>query len=164
MDWTWRVHDLFWFISIRNYNGFVVDMDSLDQANLRFSKELQWFRGGHGFFSSRESSFLQGMIMFSWWTWILWDRQIGVKSASSPPRPKSAPRGSKSTTFAGGFCSALQSSKKWYESSRGSFRFINSISDIYLWLQAEVWEAFAIGGWCVVSCTSIQISKLTVQP
>ena len=57
MDWTWRVHDLFWFILIRNYNGFVVDMDSLDQADLHFSKELQWFRGGHGFISSSESSF-----------------------------------------------------------------------------------------------------------
>ena len=43
MESTWRVHDLFWFILIRNYNGFVVDMDSLDQANLHFSKELQWF-------------------------------------------------------------------------------------------------------------------------
>ena len=41
MDWTWRVHDLFWFIPTENYNGFVVDMDSLDQANLHFSKELQ---------------------------------------------------------------------------------------------------------------------------
>ena len=48
MDWTWSVHDLFWFILIRNYNGFVVDMDSLDQANLHFSKELHWFRGRHG--------------------------------------------------------------------------------------------------------------------
>ena len=44
------VHDLFWFILTRNYNGFVVDMDSLDQADLHFSKELQWFCGGHGFF------------------------------------------------------------------------------------------------------------------
>ena len=45
------------FILTRNYNGFVVDMDSLDQADLHFSKELQWFRGGHGFISSSESSF-----------------------------------------------------------------------------------------------------------
>ena len=57
MDWTWRVHDVFWFILTRNYNGFVQDMDSLDQADLHFSKELQWFRGGHGFISSSESSF-----------------------------------------------------------------------------------------------------------
>ena len=57
MDWTWSVHDLFWLILMRNYNGFVVDMDSLDQADLHFSKELQWFRGGHGFISSSESSF-----------------------------------------------------------------------------------------------------------
>ena len=31
--------------------------------NFHFSKELQWFRGGHGLFSSSESSFLQGITM-----------------------------------------------------------------------------------------------------
>ena len=36
------------FILTRNYNGFVVDMDSLGQVNLHFSQELQWFCGGHG--------------------------------------------------------------------------------------------------------------------
>ena len=46
---TWRVHGVLRFILARNYNGFVVDMDSLGQANPRFSKELQCFRGGHGF-------------------------------------------------------------------------------------------------------------------
>ena len=45
------------FILARNYNGFVVDMDSLVPVNLHFSKELQWFRGGHGLFSSSECSF-----------------------------------------------------------------------------------------------------------
>ena len=78
------------------------------------------------------------------------------KSALSPPRAKSAPRRSKSTTFA-----------------KGIFQFfnlqqiaMNPIGDpsvlpiqypIYLWLQAAAWEAFRIGGWCVVSCMSIQI-------
>ena len=52
-------------------------MDSLVQMNLHFSKGLHWFRGGH---FVRET----------------------VNSASSPPRAKSAPRGSKSTTFAKG--------------------------------------------------------------
>ena len=46
---TWRVHGVLRFILARNYNGFVVDMDSLGQANLYFSKELQCFRSGHGF-------------------------------------------------------------------------------------------------------------------
>ena len=50
---TWRVQAVLRFILTRNYNGFVVDMDSLAQVNLHFSTELQWFRGGHGFFSSR---------------------------------------------------------------------------------------------------------------
>ena len=82
MDWTWRVHDLFWFILTRNYNGFVVDMDSLDQADLHFSKELQWFRGGHGFISSSESSFRQGITIV--WEWIL----IGHVSSRFDPRYK----------------------------------------------------------------------------
>ena len=69
MDWTWSVHDLFWFI-LGNHNGFVVDMDSFDQANLHFSKESQWFRGGHGFISSSESSFQQGITMVWEWIWI----------------------------------------------------------------------------------------------
>ena len=46
---TWRVQAVLRFILARNYNGFVVDMDSLVQDNLHFSKELQCFRGGHGF-------------------------------------------------------------------------------------------------------------------
>ena len=70
MDRTWRVHDVFWFILTRNYNGFVQDMDSLDQADIHLSKGLQWFRGGHGFISSSESSFWQGITMVSLWTWI----------------------------------------------------------------------------------------------
>ena len=45
------------FILTGNYNGCVVDMDSLDQVNLHFDEELQWFRGGRGFISSSESSF-----------------------------------------------------------------------------------------------------------
>ena len=53
-------------------------MDSLVQDHFHFSRELQCFRGGHGFC------------------------ETGVKSASSAPRPKSAHRGSKSTIFAGG--------------------------------------------------------------
>ena len=49
LESTWRVHGVLRFIFAKNYNGFVVDMDSLGQANLHFSRELQGFRGGHGF-------------------------------------------------------------------------------------------------------------------
>ena len=111
------------FIWARTYNGFLVDMDSLVQVNLHFSKELQCFRGGHGFFISSSYSFacVYPARCIHYASWIFaesapfsytyakcevtrrpWDRQIGVKSASSPPRAKSAPRGSKSTTFAKG--------------------------------------------------------------
>ena len=46
---TWRVHGVLRFILVSDYNGFGVDMDSLGQADLHFSWELQCFRGGHGF-------------------------------------------------------------------------------------------------------------------
>ena len=59
MESTWRVHDLFWFILIRNYNGFVVDMDSLDQADLHFSKELRNF---NVFSSGRRLSYTSGYV------------------------------------------------------------------------------------------------------
>ena len=42
------------FILAKNYHVFLVDMDYFVQVNLHFSKELQWFCGGHGFFSSSE--------------------------------------------------------------------------------------------------------------
>ena len=58
------------FVLARNYKVFIVDMDSLVQVNLHFNKELQWFRSGHGFFSSSESSFQHGIAMVSFWTWI----------------------------------------------------------------------------------------------
>ena len=57
-------------------------MDSLDQADLHFSKELQWFRGGHGFISSSESSFYQGITM-------VWERtSIGHGFSRFDPRYK----------------------------------------------------------------------------
>ena len=111
------------FISARNYNGFLVDMDSLVQVNLHFSQELQCFWRVHGFFISTSYSFacVYPARCIHYASWIFaksapfsytyakcevtrrpWDRQIGVKSAWSLPRPKSASRGSKSNTFANG--------------------------------------------------------------
>ena len=169
-------------------------MDSLDQADLHFSKELQWFRGGRAFFIRPSYSFacVYPARCIHYASWIFaksapisytyakcevtrrpWDRQIGVKSASSPPRPKSAPRGSKSTTFAKAIFQ-LFNLQKIAMNPIGDPSVLLTQSPIYLWLQAEVWEAFAIGGWCVVSsipyfvplCLNrkFQISKFTVQP
>ena len=111
---------------IRNYNGFAVDMDYFVQVNLHFSQEIQCVWRVHGFFISTSYSFAcvypARCIHYAFWIFAEsapfsymyakcevtrrpWDRQIGVKSASSPPRPKSAPRGSKSTTFAKGIFS-----------------------------------------------------------
>ena len=54
---TWRVQAVLGFILIRNYHGCVVDMDSLVQVNLHFSKGLQWFRGGLVFFPTNSFSY-----------------------------------------------------------------------------------------------------------
>ena len=91
-----------------------------------------------------------------------WVRQIGAKSASSPPRPKSAPRGSKSTTFARGIIQSFHL-PNFLHNPIGDPSVLPIQYPIYLWLQAAAWEAFGIGGWRFVSCTSKQISKFTVQ-
>ena len=62
---------------------------------------------------------------------VLWVRNR-AKPASGAPRPKSAPRGSKSSTFAQGKNSSLQPSKNGYESNRGTLRFTISISNILM--------------------------------
>ena len=53
---AWRVQAVLRFILTRNYYVFLVDMDFLVQVNLHFRKELQCFRGGHGFFISSSYS------------------------------------------------------------------------------------------------------------
>ena len=53
---TWRVHAVLRFILSWNYNGFLVDMDSLVQVDLHFCKEVQWFRSGHGLDMASEGS------------------------------------------------------------------------------------------------------------
>ena len=40
LESAWRVQAVLRLILTRNYNGFLVDMDSLVQVNLHFSKEL----------------------------------------------------------------------------------------------------------------------------
>ena len=65
--------------------------------------------------------------------------------------------------FCQGNISAIQS----FEILSGSSRGISVLPlprPIYRWDQAEVWEEFGIGGWCVVSCTSRQILKFMVPP
>ena len=52
--------------------------------------------------------------------------------------------------------------KKCYESNTGTFRLTHSISDIPMTPSCSL-RSFGIGGWCVVSCMSVQISKFTVQ-
>ena len=48
LDNTWRIQAVLRFILTRNYDGFLVDMYYLVQVTFHFSKELHWFRGGHG--------------------------------------------------------------------------------------------------------------------
>ena len=129
------------FMLIGNYNGFVVDMDSLGQANLHFSEELQCFRGGHGFCET-------------------------VRSESNRPRvlreQKMLPEGRNGPLLLWDFFQLFNLWKN-VTNPMGDPSVLPIQSPIYLYHQAEVWEDVAIGGWCVVSCTSIQISKFTVQ-
>ena len=52
--------------------------------------------------------------------------------------------------------------KKFYESKTGTFCLIHSISDIPMTPSCSL-RSFGIGGWCHVSCISIQILKFKVQ-
>ena len=94
----------------------------------------------------------------------VWDPSVlSTKSASGASGHKSAPRGSKSTTFGNGFfqpCSPL----KLFPNPVGESLVPPIQRPIYHWDQAEVREEFGIGGWCVVSCTSIQVSKIRLRP
>ena len=153
--WTSYRYDKWTFILARNYNGFVVDMDSLVQLDLHFSKGFQWFwcvpSMLHGCNPNMKPS------------------QIGIRCS----RPENAPRGSKSTTFAKGIVQ-LFNLQKIGMNPVGDPSVLPIQSPLYLWLQAAAWEAFAIGGWCVVSChvdtvfeiygSTIGVSKFTVQP
>ena len=75
---------------------------------------------------------------------------------------KSAPRGTKSSIFAKGYFQPF-SLLKFFLNPAGESSVLPIQHPTYWWDQAEVWEEFGIGGWWVVSCTSIQISKFTVQ-
>ena len=76
-----------------------------------------------------------------------------AKAASGAPRPKSAPRGSNSTTFAQG---------KFQVSSRQKM-VANPIGEPSVSpLQYSIYEKL-LGGWCVLSCKSIQFPKFRVQ-
>ena len=45
------------FVLVRNYKVFFKGIVQATLVEVHFNQELQWFRGGHRFFSSIESSF-----------------------------------------------------------------------------------------------------------
>ena len=53
----YMLHGVLEFILARNYNGFGEYMESTGCLWVHFNKELHSFFGGHGLFSSSESSF-----------------------------------------------------------------------------------------------------------
>ena len=83
-----------------------------------------------------------------------------IKTDSGAPRPKSAPRGSNSTTFAQGKFQ-VSSRQKMVANPIGNPPFHHfNIGYIYgSKLQLEK----LLGDWCVVSCKSIQFPKFGVQ-
>ena len=64
--------------------------------------------------------------------------------------------------FCQGYFSVIQPSKS-FPNPVGELSVLPIQCPIYRWHQAESWEVFGIGGWCVLSCSSIQISIFTVQ-
>ena len=149
--WTWIHKFKRIFILARNYNGFVVDMDSLVQVNLHFSEELQQFGSGHGLDMASQGSIRVIKIRF------LWIHDSFKLADSLPKRSQIGIRCSGTEKYSqrfeiGHFCpgtfSALQSSKidtnPIGEPSVLPFQY-----PIYLWLQASAWQVIGIGGWCV---------------
>ena len=163
-------------------------MDSLVQVNLHFSQELYWFWRVHGFLISSSYSFAcvypVRCIHYAFWIFAEsvrvsytyakcevtrrpWDRQIGVTSASSPPRPKSAPRCSKSTTFAKDFFQLFNLQKIGMNPIGDPSVLPFSISDIPM---TPSWSlrSFVVSSipYFVPPCLNrtFQISKFTVQP
>ena len=172
--WTWIILLKWIFILARNYNGFVVDMDSLVQLHIRLRACIQ--RGVFIMLLEYSQNRLHSRTrMQNVRSHVVREtvRSESNRPRSSPPRSKSAPRGSKSTTFAKGIFQ-LFNLQKIGMNPIGDPSVLPIQFPIYLWLQAEVWEAFAIEGWCVVSsipyfiplCLNrkFKISKFTVQP
>ena len=58
------------FVLARNSTVFVEATIRATLVEVHFSEELQWFRGGHGFISSSESSFHLGIVTVWERTWI----------------------------------------------------------------------------------------------
>ena len=148
---------------------------SLDHVNLHFSKELQWFS------SPQDAECLSPFIKIRvWWIMVEITKEFqcffvrppfklyfrlrpatkSIKPASGAPRPKSAPRGSKSTTFAQGKFQ-VSNLEKMATNPIGipPFHHFNIRYTYGSKLQLEK----LLGGWCVVSCKSIQFPKFKVQ-
>ena len=84
-----------------------------------------------------------------------------IKTASGAPRPKSAPRGSKSITFAQGKFQVSRTLKKWLRIQQGNPPFYH-FNIRYTYGSKLQLEKF-LGGCCVVSCKSIQFPNFKVQ-
>ena len=157
--------NMFLLIWDEKNNGFVEPMESPWIKMLIKPKEFQWFwrdEGKVNFKLSIQPKELQwfwrddGKVNFklSIWKW--------AKSGSGVRGPESAPRGSKSTTFANGFYQLFNLPKS-LPNLIGEPSVLPIEYPIYWWHQAQAWEVFGINGWYVLSCTSKQISKFTVQ-
>ena len=115
---TWRVHVVIRFILIRNYNGFVVDMDSLGWIMFEFTKEFQRFLSGCRL---SYTSVLQATSRYE-------IDQNGFRCSET----KKCSQRFEIDHFCPGKISSLEPSKNGCESNRGTLRFIISISDILM--------------------------------
>ena len=146
--WTWILKFKWIFILVRNYNGFVVDMYSLYVPHIRLRACIQ--RGVFvmllGYLQNRLRSRTRMQNVRSHVV------RETVRSESNRPRvlrdQKVLPEVRNRPLLLRDF-SAFQSSKNWYESNRGSFRFPYSISDIPM---IPSWSLRSFRNWRLVCC------------
>ena len=141
---TWRVHIVLMFILARNYNGFVVDMDSLGWIMVEFTKEFQRFLSGC------RLSYTSGYVRLrnrSKRLPVLRDHKVLPEVRNRPLLPREI---FKSPTL-----------KKWWRIQywKPPFHHFNIRYTYGSKLQLEKF----LGGWCVMSCKSIQFPKFKVQ-
>ena len=146
--WTWILQFKWIFILATNYNGFVVDMYSLYVPHIRLRACIQ--RGVFvmllGYLQNRLCSRTRMQNVSSHVV------RETVRSESNRPRvlrdQKVLPEVRNRPLLLREF-STFQSSKNWYESNRGSFRFTYSISDIPM---TPSWSLRSFLNWRLVCC------------
>ena len=147
-----------WFWCVRSMSNFNMSMKpreiqwfwcvcSMSNFNMSIKpNELQWF--GCVSHSANEPMSQSANLPTS---------QIGVRWSGT----KKCSQRYEIDHFCLGIFAGIQPSE-WFRDPVGESSVLPMQYPIYRWHQAEAWEVFETRGWCVLSCSSIQISNFTV--